>query len=291
MADDPELIPETEYPPLLAAPIAGTIAPAPYSFEFTGEDRLRVIVHNSLAGVRVGIHYRVHREGAATHASAHTIAPSADRLASVSEVTIGRGYLLNVVAFAAAGTPQIGHTFVTVQVIRGSGVAATVLGVILQDYVTARQAIAWPGSPIRLSTEGSGVIRHVVGGQPATGAMPWEFVPTGARWELLSIMCALTTSATAGTREPELGYHLGNTTYALSNTPIAQGPSATWTYSWSHGVAAARFQVRQIASGSMPTAPILVPGASFFLFVSGLAAGDAWSQPIYTVREWLEANL
>jgi hypothetical protein len=112
--------------------------------------------------------------------------------------------VLNLTVFASAGTPTIGQTFVIVQLVRGKGAAATVLGTLLQAYVTSTQHLAFPGSPVQSSLDGPGAVRMFGGTQPAAGLNFTEIVPFGARWQLLAIRTRLTTSAVVATRVPIL---------------------------------------------------------------------------------------
>jgi hypothetical protein len=290
MADDPDLVPETEYAPYLPAPIAGTIAPSPYSFEFTGEDRLRLTVHNSLAGVRVSVHYRVHREGATTHASAEVHAPTSNRLASSREFLLGAGYLLNVTCFASAGSPRVGQTFVKLEVIRGEGAAAYVLGTILQDYVTANQPIAWPGSPLRSSIEGGGVIRMINGTTPAVGVEFLEVCPTGARWQVLSIFSIFNSSATVVQRRVVLFVTNSGLTAGVYAQEGTIGANDGKVMMWAPGLPAAA-----VASGYDQMCPIaselmLLAGDNFSSLCNNFQPGDWYTAPKYLVREWLEAQ-
>src|SRR5439155_18890058 len=100
---------------------------------------------------------------------------------------LGKGAILNLTVFASAGAPLMGQTYVIVQLIKGLTGATIVLGTLLGGYLTATQALGWPGSPIISSTDGEGCTRLIVGTTPAAEANILETVPTGARWELLSL--------------------------------------------------------------------------------------------------------
>lgn len=287
MADLPII--ETVHP-ALAAPIQGAFAPTPYSFEFTGEDRLRLTVFNSVSGVRVAVHVRMHRRTAPTHATRYEFAPTSDRLASSQELEIGEGYLLNVSCFASSGTPQSGQTFVKLQVIRGSAAAAVVLGTIVQGYVTANQDLAWPGSPLRSSIDGDGVLRYIVGTDQAAGVEVSETVPPGARWQLLTFQVDVTFSVVPGNRIPCLRLDALGVQYVRIPPAAAGGPGDSDNFYWLTGLG----QVGVIAPGQvvtgLPTRYMLPSGHHIQTETVGLNAGDNFQAPRFTVLEWLEAQ-
>jgi len=289
MADD-DPIRETLITPAPVAPIAGRFAPTPYSFEFTGEDNLRLTVHNSLAGVVVSVHYRVHRRDAPTHASVFTHVPTSDRLASVAEFSLGEGFLLNVTCFASNGSPKIGQTFMKLEVIRGRQGARIVLGSILQDYVTAQQPIAWPGSPIRSSLEGQGVNRMIYGTYPGAGNEVAEIVPTGARWELVTFRTELITSSFVATRRSGLYITDLSRTYWRSPAPLTQAGGTTVDVYWAQSGPFATAILTDVAVAVLP-AGLRIPAAHRIgTATNAIQSGDAYQIPVYTVNEWLEAQ-
>lgn len=281
---------ETVFPPAFPPPVAGRLAPSPYSFEFTGEDALRLTVHNSVVGVRVAAHYRLKPPTGPVVANAFRLTPASDRTASMTEFAMADGYLLNVTAFAEAGSPRIGQTFVKLEVIRGRSPAGIVLGTILQDYVTAQQPIAWPGSPLRSSVEGGGTLRLITGTDPAAGVEISETVPAGARWELLTLRAPLVTGAAAGTRRPRLTIDDGTTGYVFIPSPGTVGANDTRNFYWTAGLAQDTvFDTGQNIAG-LPTPLLLLAGHRIATDTSSIQAGDNYAAPIYTVREQLEAQ-
>lgn len=290
MADDEIIVPEEVVRPELPAPVAGALAASPYSFEFTGEDNLRLTVHNSQSGVTVGVHYRLKEPRGRVIANAIRLTPTSDRIATSAEFSIGTGYLLNVSAFAVAGTPRRGQTFVRLQVIRGRGAAAVVLGTIVQGYVTSQQDRAWPGSPVEGSLDGDGYFRSVAGTTPAAGAEISETVPTGARWELVTLYTELACSALAATRVPNL--ILDTPAILLFAHPALGGTTASDTngYAWNQGTPLSAAPDPNNFMSGLPRPCILLAGYRFRTATSNRQAGDQFSSPAYTVREWLEAQ-
>lgn len=273
-----------------ASPIGGRLVPSPFEFQSTGEDNLRIEAWNSLAGVTLAIQGRWQQEGRAIDAFSHALPLSSDRTRNRLDVELGIGYVLNLTVFAASGTPRIGQTFVRVSLIRGTAPAALVLAVLLQGYVTAVQGLGWPGSAIVDSISGGGVRRSITGSAPALAAEFAETVPTGARWELLSLVSTLQTSAAAGNRACYLLIKAGATTKGRYAPAGAQVASATGTWTWAANL--------PVLTGTFPVTfqqPFLQPalllaGEGFASVTTSILAGDQWSAPDYTVREWLEVD-
>jgi len=286
MADLAPLV-ETPYP-VLNAPIQGRPAPAPYSFEFTGEDSLRLTIYNAKVGVRVAVHYRVHTATNPTHASAFKFTPTSDRLATTTEFGIGEGYLLNATVFADAGAPLPGQTYIKLQAIRGRSAAATVLGTILQGYVTAGVDLGWPGSPLMSNLEAVAP-RLISGTTPTAGNEISETVPVGARWELLTIDALLTTSAIAGNRRPSVIMDDG------AGNPICRSPHGTTlaaslskTFYWMAGMPHDQLITADAGTAGLPVGVTLLAGHRVRTNTESFAAGDLYGTPYLTVREYLE---
>lgn len=205
----PSAVVEEIIAPDLPAPAQAAISAGPYNFEFTGDDLLRLTVHNSQVGARVAVAYRFKRRSDGRIVSnefAYT--PSSDRAAGSFDFALSDGYLLNATAYETSGGARRGQTYARLRVMRGSG-APRPLGTIIQGYVTLNQDRAWPGSPLEGALEGDGYIRGIAGADPAAVSEIREVVPTGARWEVLSLHAILQTSALVGTRQPILDLYSG----------------------------------------------------------------------------------
>lgn len=273
----------------LPAPIQGALTAGPYNFQFTGEDNLRLTVWNSLTGCRVSCHYRTAPTSTTTQANTQTLAPTAARDATTKEFSVGPGYLLNVTILVSSGAPLYGQTFVKLQVIRGLGANAIVLGTVLQGYVTANQDLGWPGSPIQSSLDGNPTPRTVAGTTPAVGTDFFDLVPTGATWELLMIRGIYQASAVVGNRSPFLKLSLSGATF-LNIEPqyniLANQLSVQY---WAQGLNASGVGNLFVQNITLPARPILRSGSDIQTQTVGMDAGDAWSSIVYDVREWLEA--
>lgn len=276
--------------PMAPAPIEGQLAPSPYNFEFTGEDQLALTVHNSLAGVRVAVHWRMKPRRGPIIANRQEFTPATDRSASSLEFGIGEGYLLNLVAFASAGSPRRGQTFVRVRVIRGRDASAVALGSAIQGYVTGNQDRAWPGSPLEGSLEGDGYIRAITGTNPAAGSELSETVPTGARWEVMALLATLVTDATATNRRPTIRLDDGASHYFQVGAPDEWGANTTQEVCWASGAWLTTTIDPDSPLCGFPQGIVLLAGHRIRTNTRNFQAGDNWSAPLFVIREWLEAQ-
>lgn len=276
--------------PQLAEPVAGRLSPAPYSFQFTHADALRLTVHNSQSGVEVAVHYRLLTQDAGILATVYRATPATDRTATAFEFVIGEGYLLNATVFASSGSPRRGQTFVRLQAIHGRTLSATVLGTIVQGYVTGQQDRAWPGSPLEGSLEGDGYTRTLSGTDPAAGTSIQETVPTGARWRVRAAKTQLATSATVATRKVYAQQLVpGAFAVAWSWQTLAQVASETNDYFWALGLPVEATPPSNKGVAGLPDI-VLLAGSTFVIGAISLQPGDDFNTPQLTLDEWVEAQ-
>ena len=276
--------------PILATPRAGARGLSPYSFLFTGEDWLRLTVTTSQLGSTVAVHYRMYRAGAPSHASRFTYRPTTTYTSQATEFNLGEGYLLNVSVFLEGTAVSIGQTFVTLQAIRGRGTAATVLGTIVQGYLTAHQDLGWPGSPITDSISGGGAIRTFA--FPATGpGLPVTFtVPAGARWELLSCFTNLSTSAAAFDRLLVMQADIAAGTLWVVWQGRVQVASTTGYHWWTQGITPGFVGIAPFSVANLPRDYPLTAATTIAIGVTFMPAGDQMGTALVRVREWLEVT-
>lgn len=279
---------ELKFPAVPQVIGGGRVLPSPSQFYVTGEDRLRLVVANSLVGVAVGLHWRTATLEGDTKPTRNTHTPATDRSVTTQDYELGVGSLLNVTVFAAAGAPRIGQTYVMVQLVRGFGTAAIVLGTLLAGYVTATQALGFPGSPIVNSLEGGGYARFFAGTDPAPGAQVSETVPVGARWDLHGFECELTTDATVAVRRPHLTIDNGTTVYFRSANPGTTPATNTQRFFWAAGSALETVIAPAAPLGGLPIPFPLLAGHRIVTGLDNGQVGDNWTTPIVLVREWLE---
>lgn len=275
----------------IASPLSvagGRAIASPLQFFTTGEDNLRIISVNTLAGVRLKLQGRRLTDAGKLEPFAYDHTPNSDRTVATDDYPLGIGAVMNLSCFATGGTPKIGQTFVIVQIIRGLGAAAIVLGTLLQGYVTSTQGLGWPGSPIQTSTEGPGYTRIITGTDPAAGANVSETVPTGARWQLLALEVEFDTDATVIDRTVFLDFVFGGGILFRAAPPLTIPASMGAQCSWGAGVAAVGQAAYATFQGSTPAPLILPAGTIIRTGVGNGQAGDNFRAPTYTVQEWLE---
>lgn len=275
-------------PPIQAA--GGRVIASPFQFYTTGEDNLRVVSVNSVSGVEIALQGRMIDSKGTITAARWTHTPLSSRTARTTDFPLGVGAVLNLTVSASAGSPLIGQTYVIVQLVRGMGAAAIVLGTLLAGYVTAKQALAFPGSPIVQSIAEGGCYRQISGTTPALGGEISETVPTGARWFVIAISAVLTTSAAVASRTPNLFFGAGAGDYFGAGQPIVVNASSATAYWWAIGMPLT-VQVGQMGSvAGLLADNRMLAGFTFSTRTSNLQAGDQWSPPVYLVQEWLEVD-
>lgn len=274
-------------PPIASA--GGRVIASPFQFYTTGEDNLRIVSVNAYVGVRLKIQGRFIDAKGVISASSWDHTPNTDRTKKTDDVPLGVGAVLNLTVFASQGTPLIGQTFVIVQLVRGLGAAAIVLGTLLQGYVTSAQALGWPGSPIVSSTDGEPAVRTIAGTNPAIGVDIIETVPTNARWELLSVQATLNRSAVGAAGEVVLVLDQTVISFGVIVSHITAGPGTSNTITFGIGLVtfSAPFGTGLLINGSLPENRLLA-GEDFRIVRLNPDPADTWSGVGYKVREWQE---
>lgn len=275
-------------------PTPGTIGPwlLPYlaardAVYLTGEESLRVRSFNAAAGVVLQLEGRMLAPTGEIVPIAAPMPTTADRVAQLATHAIGAGWIQHIQVRAAAGTPRVGQCFVVVEIVRGQTGAFQSLGVLLQGYVTDTAPLAWPGTPLRPSAEGPGVIRSIAGTNPGVGAEISETVPPNARWRLRSIVTVLATDATVANRETVLLLDDGAAIYAAIPTGVNQAASLSRTITFAQGVD--RFALATAAVIAAPAPDVvLMGGHRIRTSTANLQAGDDYAAPQLLVEEWIE---
>lgn len=269
-------------------PIAGgRVIASPFQFYLDGADNIRVEGWNSCVGAALEVQGRAIDNEGQVQTFNMVLPLTADRTRARRDFAAVRGYILNLIVLARDADPCIGQTFTRVSIIRGFTGATTVLGVLLQGYVTAQQGLGWPGSPIENSLVAMPVDRFIEGTVPAAGANFSEVVPTGARWQLTGVFASFTTAVGGANRSIQLRT-LSPVTSAIYVQPTTQAPALTYTYSWGANLPIAVDPVSQRAQQSFRDPTIMIEGESVGSLVTNIAAGDQWSVVRLNVREWLE---
>ena len=263
------------------------IQPPPYARYLTAEENLRVSSFSGLASVELSVRTRYMMPDGSIQTGADRHVPAASRANSSTDVLSPEAWLLGCEIQAVVGTPRIGQVFVVLDVIRGSGSSAIVVDTILQGYVTDTTRLGFPGSIVRTSIDGPGVIRSITGTNPAAGNEILETVPTNARWRLHAMNFTLTTSATVANREPVLQIDDGVTAYVA--IPSGNNQTASQVFKYTYARNAQRVLGATALAIVLPYPQIdMMGGHRFGTLTTGLQAGDDYSAPQYLVEEWIE---
>ena len=98
---------------------------APSLAYLTGEDVIRIVSWNSLAGVKLTLLLRVLLANGVIQTIPVFHTPNTDRSAASTDANPIEGWLLGASVFASSGTPMRGQTFVALRLARGQGAGAT----------------------------------------------------------------------------------------------------------------------------------------------------------------------
>jgi hypothetical protein len=251
------------------------------------DDNIRITSYNSLASVRLEVRSRILGCEGNIIASGDVQVPNSDRTAKQSIFITPEGWLLGLEIFASAASPFRGQTYVVVEIVRGLGSSATVLQTLAMGYLTAKEPLAYPGSPLQSSIEGRGWMRSFTGTNPAAGAESTETVPTGARWRLVGHFITLTTSATAATREFGLIIDDGVNTMLGSGPQIGQITTLVRAYNGFLSNQRAALGAGVLLPYPIPEA-ICLAGWRIRTSTVAIQVGDDYTAPQLLVEEWLE---
>jgi len=254
-----------------------------------GNYALRLNAWCSVAGVTLALRSRFLRsQDGELVDSGDQLKPTSDRLLTTFDAQLGAGFPLNVNVFALAGTPLIGQCFVQVQIVRGTGVAATVLATVLQGYVSATQALSWPGSPLQNSLDGQGALRSIFTAAGALGQEVGVNVPVNARFQIMAFRGKFVTDATVAARNPSLAFADAFSGYVNSPMNSAQPAGTTFFYTWMTGFGYLVASLGTNFQASLPVGMLLPAGHSVATGTSGIQITDQWFNVDLVVRDWID---
>lgn len=256
-----------------------------------GNYALRVNAWCSVAGVTLGLRYRFMRaaDGEVVD-SAEQLVPTSNRVVTTTDLQLSVGWPLTLELFALGGTPTIGQCFVQVQIVRGRGPAAAVFATILQGYITATNALAWPGSPLEKALDGPGALRSITGTNPGAGNEFSETVPAGVRWQLESFRYQFVTAVAVANRQSGILVDDGALNLFYAGGDVVQAASLTLLFSYSQGFTPFGTNPNNAISRSLPSPNFLSPGFRIRSQTVAIQPADVYSVIQYLVREWLTAD-
>lgn len=208
---------------------------------------------------------------------------NADRSLASSTIDITDMPISLLVKAVATGVKR-GECYVRVS-LRIEGV---VVAVLTAGYVFDTQHLAFPNGIIESSISGPGLIRTIVGTDPAAGVEISETVPTGARWKVRSIFFEIVCDATVASRGPRLSFDDGANVFNKQDTFKAPTAGTTGTFSgaliWTNRSAGAD---NGVGTFGLPDIE-LKAGYRMRTITVALQAGDNYGAPIFEVEEWIE---
>lgn len=165
-------------------------------------------------------------------------------------------------------------------------VEGVIVETLFSNYVTDSVVPAYPNGSVVSSLEGPGLMRSILGTDPAAGVEIAETVPTNAAWKLKGVLFTLVTDATVASREPHLviddgtniifeggisGAITAGSSLKCSLSNVASSPSSS-------GVRALVY---------LPHDPFLFEDFRIRTLTGSFQAGDNYAAPRLLVEEWI----
>jgi hypothetical protein len=277
--------PFTPRPPEAGFGAAGI--PPPAALYIGPDESLVVYTWSSAAPQALTITARVLTLAGLIQTASWTHTPNTDRSLATTRQALAEGFLLSLIVGAHASTYRRGQCWCQIDLQRGEGAAGVVVAELISDYITGTSQLSWPDGQIHQSTERPGLVRSVTGTDPAAGAEITQTVPTGARWRLLGVRAALTTDATAATRQVTLLLDDGTATLFSIPAASSQTASLTYTYNWAPSVPSTPVNALNVW-GPLPGDLFLQAGYRIRTSTASFQAGDNWTAPQLLLEEWIE---
>lgn len=213
--------------------------------------------------------------------------PNTDRSQAESTYALTAAQLIDFAVVPKTGTPRRGQCYVTVGLAVRTRPTTEYYQVLAKGYVTAEGGLLWPGGLYLDSVEGPGLLRSVLGTNPAAGAEITEAVPTNARWRLRGLSALLTTDVTVPVRTAIFVLDDGAIPLLRFPSATTQAASVNRTYNlaeYSYQPAAVLDQIFL----PVPSRLYLFQGWRILTSTANLVAGDNWAAPQMMVEEWIE---
>jgi hypothetical protein len=278
----------------VASPLSGAaerVIVAPFQFQVTGEDNLRVRSQSVYSQEFLEVSLRRRDTTGQVQVSVHELRTSATPLQSKLDlIALGAGYLLNlrVGIPPTLGSSRGTDTHVTVDLVRGFSGGVVPLGSFVMGYVRHAAALAWPGTPLLGPLEGDG-FRYVQSiADPAAGAGATFSVAANLFARVQSVRCRLVTSAVVATRTVLLQLaHGGVVTYAATSS-LPQVASQNLTHHWYPGGTGDNAVGGILGAGGLPPfCPVWGVLDTVTVTAIGLQAADQFSDIEMLSQNWI----
>ncbi len=252
------------------------------------DDALLVNLYNSLASATFKLVARVLDDSGVLRVVQAPLTTTSDRTQQQTRIWLPSGQLVALSVQATAQSPRRGQSWAVVFLESTLPSGATTLTPLAQGYITVESALFWPGGPYGSSVEGPGMLRSVLGTDPAAGAEIIETVPTGARWKLHALRADLSTDATVPART--VNFYVDDGTSRLFDMGGVATQAASGTLTYMIGVYG--YQPAQVWGGVLfdwPQGVVLFQAWRLRSATTNFVAGDNWAAPRMLVEEWIEA--
>jgi len=283
---------ERVYPATAPALIGRGLVASSFQYYLSGDEHLRVLARNA-SGVAwpLDVQWRFWREADRVIQltdTAHATDPTGTE--SSEDFALDAGALIGLrVGFSRTGL-RFGLVWVRVQLIRGLGPGARVIGTLLQGYVSAHNDLAWPGSPLETMHEGHGATVQkawTLIGAPLAAEV---IVPSDRRWRLMAARLEVTTGAVVANRFVE-AVVIGDSGVELwrAPAPVVQTAGNTFSYSGGFGVQPSALTGNSRYLLGWPIDLELTSSQAIRVDVNNAQAGDSISGlGALLVRQWFD---
>jgi len=165
--------------------------------------------------------------------------------------------------------------------------AGYAVGRLMAGYLTDGKTLTWPPGVHEEFLSGEGLLRLVLGTDPAAGSEVVETVPTNAVWRILSVRVSLVTDSTVANRRPALYLDDGTTTLFVLRAAAVQAAGLTRTY---HFIRSFPNPTLDDTSQQYIWLPDIKLRGGYRIRTSteNLQAGDDYTQPVLLMEEWIE---
>jgi hypothetical protein len=248
------------------------------------DDQLGIDFSSSTAGINVTVYARVLLPNGNVVPCQWNFFTLAQRTPSSQTFPLPEGFLLSLTVgvFALLGT---GSLFVKAYLAKAAQANIPISQVLCSGYVSTENTLSWPGSGVRQTSEGRGLIRMITGAVPAAGAEISETVPANTLWRLESFKYQWTTSAAVATRGNILS--IDNGTSIIHQTAYLTALTAGQGRAYFYSIGADnRATPNGFDSLLLPNYRFMMPGWRIRTITSSMDVADQYSAIFYTVEEW-----
>lgn len=280
------------------APLAGpaqsvsfalqNVAP-PSDVYITRDDQLFISAMSALAAETVTVRYRILDPTGKISVNQQVINFPTAYNNNTNQIffAMEEGFLLSLGVISSLAQKR-GQTFVRVGIGRGQFGLANIVHVLVADYVSSGQPIAWPGTGVFDTTDRNGALRRIQPGNPAAGA-DWTLVsPANVRWVVRGVTALLTTAVAVANRNPRLFWTSDVTNVNEQLIPVATDQTASLAITYSVGSSPITTTAAGATSLWAAMTPIMIENTGRIgTNTANIQAADQWSNIVVDVEEWL----